>query len=1321
MGQQTLLKALLVRWWLATRETRLGQVPGCARPKRSVTPAVALLLSIGLVVLVRLLCMQSACGAGIGIDGQLVRMDLGTITPNQPAIWSNALQMTLWSSTPWYLSIAGEGPLLATDDTNLPLERLSWALITSDAVAQWSPMSTTPSIVVEDVLPTKSEGENLTIGLRVDPAWSDPPGGPYSTRLHVALTGGTDLIPSYVWPQPAVVGEEVRITYFSGGDITQPDFPVTLAIQDKDALLAHNEVVITTPEQWHTFTWATKGSDLGTYHYRITGPDAVLLAQGTIELLAHTPDAGLCSVTGVVSTTGTPLADVQVRLYDSVYRQVGVTLSNVAGEFAFHELPVGGYHLEVLHPGYLPWQSERFYLDETTTTQHVPIELAANNAMLTEVDFRIVRVISGEQIKGDAAGHVQAGDIVEVAGVVRNTGTRSLHAPVVNVAWPSHIDGLCTTGSSVCSYTLPTLKPGQSAPFQTRGVVQWTQPSDPFLINVDSTQSVKIDAYAWAQNADDSLTPVYAATRYLTLNSRKPSQLAGYLAMQLYWDRNENGQMDPNEEGVGGVELRLSNGERFKTQMDGWAYAPLSDELVSVWLVRSTAAQPISRFTSASALSELLDEDILLYQGVIRPGVVEVVRIGLSSAGTPTQPPPNQLSLLWTPGSLGGWQALGHLRAGGENWQLSLDLPQRFHAAYFTHPASGSKQFHKLSMGQSTTKPYLMWHSQIQTTSSEHKPQNVIDAQAAIGYQEPMLWERFPLLGSGPYQLPTRIKAVDRVVGCYLGEPITFTEQQYTWSPTGTLWLTQPSQTWLSGPQGVRDDYLHQACIKETENVLYVLFLPEVSAGVAYPTLAASFLMQTHPEAIELGGQNDQWRLQWLYPWTQDEDARWRWGFARQKSGSRFAWEVGTFADPGFDLANAWVVALPGSNDGDKLPDETLGPLRGLPLYINVEHGWQGKDWLLHVDYKNLRSWRKRSIKGAWRFQTPIAGDIGLVLYRMSGDVPTQVGAPGLGMDLTLNLQHSFGQWVWQLRQRFPLWLKAAESISEMESTSKPLPSGAFRISWQAIQRQGIEVALQLNTQSLQGALDLFWRWNRDTSVQIAAGMRCQTPVRHVLTRMLGFAGNEKPTTLTLSWTPWLQAGWKSAQYPYGAEVQFSYQGGNLPIARMSWRLGSLWTQIEWSEQKQRVHMWYSGNQKSSYLALQLQYDVDKRLPEAALTGRITWQGLLPYLGDGVTGSINVQWGAYHNDQSELAATSGVLATSIRKQFGMNAVAIGTNWPWHNVRSMADANSIAQQSACAWLLWERRLLQSASYGLWGGLELRYAQGTWAPRWQISLK
>lgn len=1316
----------MVRRYLAARRAGSGLLPGRARPRKSSTPAILLLIGIGLAAFIQLLWTQLGYSAGIGISGELVSIDLGTTVPGRPVIWSNALQLTLWSSAPWYLSIKGGGPLQAADGAQLPLERLSWALITPDAVAQWTPLRDTPQMVAEDALPTEPDGRSLTLGFRVDARWDDRPGGPYGADLHLTMAGGADLIPSYVWPQPAVAGDRVSITYFSGGDFTQPSFPATLTMRDAAGVQVHSEVVMVTAEQWSVFYWDTAGRTPGTYRYQVTGLDAALLAQGSIELLDQAPQAGQCRVRGSVSAEGVRLSGVQVQLYDAAYRQVATVTSDVAGEFTFVALPVGGYHLEVRHPGYLPWQSERFYLAEATETHNAQVELIPNNALSIQADYRIVRTLSGERSAGNGAQGMQPGDIVAVTAIVRNTGTRSLHAPVVEVSWPEGLTGLCeaTVDSSVCVYALPNLAPGESASFQTSGVARWAQAPDPFSFHEPHTHSIQIAAHAWAQNADDTLTLVSAPTRFLTLTSRRPGQTAGYLAVQLYWDRNENGRRDPTEEGIGGVELRLSGGERIKTQSDGWAYTPVADEVVSVWLTAAKHAETIPQFMAADALNQLLQDDVLLYQGVIRPGAAEVVRIGLNGDGMPTQPPGNRLELLWTPGAPASWQALGHLRTGGENWQLTLDMPLRFSAAYFFPLSKGGKQFHQLRAGRNATKPYLIWHGQIQTASTEQVPQNVIDAQLALGTQVPAVWERLPLLGSGPYQLPVRVEAVHQVVGCYLGKQVNLTAQQYDWSPMGTLWLSQSPQEWLPERHAseLQQSAVTNVCANELENVLYVLYLPETTAAEASPALAASMRIHTYPDAVAAGNANDQWQLRWLHPWAQDDSTRWRWGFVRQSSGGRFAWELGTFADPGFSLAETWALAptVPGGA-GDMAPDHALAPLRGLPIYLNVEQTWQGDNWLLQANYQSLRSWRVRTIKAAWRFQTPLVGDIGLTLRRFTGDVPAYVGAAGTGLDFTIQLQHGFGRWSWQWQQRFPLWLSTQAGDSGSEKKGRLQPAGVFRVHWQAEERSGINAALQLNTQNMQGALDVGWRGVTESSRQIAAGMRCQVPLGRILAQMLNPAAGETDGALSLSWTPWLQAGWRSAQNPYGLEVQLSYQGGRLPIARFGLRLGSIRTQWEQSAQTRKWRLWYVGAHGSDFLAAQLEYNTEKEQPEATFTGRIIWQGSIPYLGNDTTGSISLQWGAYRGEQAQVTATSGVLAASVRRQFGANAFALGTNWPWYSARSADDAHAIAQQSWCTWVLWERRLLQKTAFSLWGGLELRYSQGTWAPRWQIALK
>lgn len=808
-----------------------------------------------LVLAVCLLWAANVEAAGVAIEAGQVILDFGTVAPGQPHVLPKAMQFAVRSEALWHLNVRAQGDLLSEQSQSMPIERLSWALAGGEP-PQWQTLSHTDQPVLANQLPTNEQAQTVALDLRLNPAWTDVTGGPFRTNLLVTLVAGTDLVPSYTWPQPYNPGREpLYFTFFVPTDTSA----ICLRIHNGSGSMVaeQNEVV---HSGWVTIGWS--GSTLdgelvapGNYTYSIHSDD-ILLAQGVFEV-AVAPQAVVGQITGYVNASSA-VSGASVFVYDQQRRLVASTLSDDCGGFTFTQLPVGTYWLEVSYPGYITWVSPPLFITKAEPNQHIEVNLTANNALF------VTASISNRS----PSATLQAGDLIEVSGEVRNTGTRSLRWPMLEVAWPAgvqplahEVGGFTTQVDSpplhMQQVQLPDLAPGAKVAYRLLAVVKLSAPAQ-------APASLHLIAHASAVQPDTkALLPVQSPPRMVQIpGGFNRADTSGMLALYIFWDENGDGQVGPNEAPAAYTRFTLSDGQVVTTDSSGW-------------LRCRVPTGPISLYFPGNQT-----EPQVVYAGLVSPNGFLTGQVGLRKESA-TQRAGAVLGGELVAGRL-QWQGAGLLAQNVGNWHLVWQPPGQLVGAKM-----GVNRNHQWSVSIKREQPALKWRTQMADLPQEGRRPATVSVTLGVSGQPAWQKAKWSAAGFGPYNFPTSVADVQRVV-IYIGDRSKeLSLADYTWSPSGQLWLAEPILSLGASMGGSESVWLEALYVPEQNN--------EQASAASYHVDIRATPERTDAEDDHGAALWEEFRLQWQRtPKTCFSTPSWLLTWTREYAGTRLRWQGGS-------------------------------------------------------------------------------------------------------------------------------------------------------------------------------------------------------------------------------------------------------------------------------------------------------------------------------------------------------------------------------------------------------------------------------------------
>jgi hypothetical protein len=1211
---------------------------------------------------------MAAYGAGIGMEGGRVALDLGQVVPGHPVIWPGSSQLSVFADTPWHLSVRAEADLSDREGRCIPADRLSWSLADDAGTwSAWHPLKLQEQQVLADKLPTGSEGRQLALGYRFCGSWDDPLGGPFSTTIQVSLVAGIELVPAYVWPQPYVVGDgALRITYWAGGVAGTPSFPTCLLIRDAQGLLVAEIKGSATPETWVSTEWSGQASDgravaPGSYAYAVVDERGTPLAQGLLQVVDSLATGIHGEVSGEVWADGQQVAGATVMLLTGARRLIGSTVTDSAGEFVFDGLEAGTYVLEVSYPGYLPWTGELFRLDTTKPRHQEAVYLEANNALFV--------VASAHALRGETEPTAQdphrlvPGEVVQVRGHVYNSGTRHLRNVVVKTHWPGSLQPLSGDGFSVSLLRIPELAPGQSVSLRFAAVCGWAATGASTDI-----QTIVVQAQAWAvRGTNDDLELVQSPPRCLPVSVRSDeSTPGGFLAFFAFWDSDGNGRFSPQEAPAAGVRLRVGKELPTTTDQDGW-------------LVQRVVPGPVAVYQPRDA--EGASEHPVL-AATVRSGEVLVFQLALASDGMISLADGQASQAVfgwnhWQGGPL--WQGAGDLVVAQEDWSWRWSLPTRVEVVRHGDQDQGLSEQRWL-VDASISRPLLAWSYSIGGEPAPGGRSDRLSFSSALGRQPAVFRKEWPAEGTGPYQIGVPVHAVHDVKITHGTQVVKLGEAEYTWGPGGQLWLARPPQALvgykLEGPVLIAADYVPGDAQGE---VLGVPILGIVARGRPRCEGPGS-------ELVEEFGLN--WKLP--DPSAEGRHPLWRVSWERRLPDCRFYWEGGSLASPGGDPVGELIEAF----DSPRLQPLPMADSESVwPPYARVEQQQQRGAWLVSTQHERRSLQRRQQVTLSRKLSTAVMGRLGLQLTRWA---EPSVGDGGQA-SLVMQVGQRRGDWQWCLNQRVTL-LEAGSCLPEDEAYDERfgVDGGSLTLSYMNSTVIRPQLGLHVDTRSGKARAEFDQVMSLGSAVQASVGG---------ITHQGGVA-------------PRARLKWRRVDVGLRTLPQEHDPGIQVDVATEGRRWTATWRGVyALPRMVQQLQLCYTKSLGvGSLLSAVLRSKAAQ--PEGTLLWEAdaAWSGEVVRLGVPWQASLQLQCSYSSLGSEEAWASYAAAGGSLRRLLNeRTAVAIGGTWPY-----LVTHHKVERKKEC-WAAFERRLGVWDSQALWGSLELRCGGGQVRPGIHFALR
>lgn len=1285
-----------------------------------------------------------ASSTGISFSGEAVTLNLGEATPQRPLVWPDAIQLVLQSNAPWYLTVKGDNPLSGPDNRQIPLSRLSWSLMENGEAGAWTPVSETEQIVAAGELPTGSGGQSVSIGLRFQPAWSDPPGGPYRSAVHLTLSGGTDLTPSYVFPQPVIAGESATVVFYADGLAGEPDLPVCLEVFSPAGAVVAAINGMASPAGWSTLVWSgteqigeTGQNNVipspGRYRYTVKAGTGRLFAQGAFTVAARQALPAPGVIHGKVEADGQAISGAAVYLYDDTGQLIAANTSSHVGEFQFAALALGAYTVEVRYPGYLVWRSKRIHLDEGQMEHTVVAELSPNNALFVNASIRIISAFHDA-----AAAKAHSGDVVELQGRVRNTGTRTLRMPVLKVHWPAGLwpaNVVADAADQNQMVQLPDLLPGEEYAFRLVAVVGMSaSPAGEGRASLLPEHTyVEVNAHAWADDGSGRLHKVDAPPRFVALDIVRESFITGgQLALYVYWDTDGDKQPDADEPAATGLHLQVAGGMPRGTSSGTSSGSSSRDEVITGpdgWVLLPVHAGPVTLFISDD---ESLDGWRTLYATTMLPGAVNVASIALA----PNKPVGAQHQsgavFSYAPGDQPAWQGAGEVQLYRENWSVGWRPPYQLRAQFSpAETTDGLEQNHAWLLDASVERPKAGWRIVAGEQPSSGVQPAELQVAVAMGEQALERQARFALQGTGPYRLPSPAFSISSVTLQRGACRLVVSDADYTFDPTGMLWLAQPPGNLWANANG--DCRVHTGETDPPGELLISYISADQGTAASEPAWAAS--IRAHPrrdDASSADKLTETFGFSWMQPWHVPEAGIWRLLWERESPGGTFRWEGGTLADPGADpvktVLNSPSAQIPVCGDehialNSSHAADPANPAVWLP-YERVEQSVHQDNWQLLLGHMRAGTNTKDYATVGRVSEGGQQGSITLSRWRWP-----VVGGEGTQLDLTARLTGEHHGWQWRVEQQWPLWQQGGsyQAANQQEHRTgisgdafafDPSPAMAFapatqsgqvRVSWRDPATQAPGFGVWLDTATGKIASEAFWER------QVLPNARVQTAV---VAQETGVSPRA-----VFDWHTGANAG-----KPASLQLMFSAAAAGETAFQSSLRLDR-WL-AGWSitpvsagrEQVTQVGYEFAASPES-YGDVSLRYTKRPLSGTSGLSSQIVWAGPLQWLGVGWSGGAHLHVGAQRITNPELATVTASAGASIRRSFDTVAVSTGVNWPWQSItwhNGVAGTGTVSTRPT-PWVALEKRIAQWADAGIWGGIAVLHTTAGWEPRLQLRLQ
>lgn len=1205
-------------------------------------------------------------GAGIGLEGNRVNLDLGQAVPGQPLIWPGSAQLSVFADTPWHLSIKAETDLHDGMGHSIPVDRLSWSLADdTGAWGTWHPLSQQEQQVLAGKTPTESDGQQLALGYRFCGSWDDPVGGPFTTTIQANLVAGVELVPAYVWPQPYVVGDGgLHITYWAGGLAEGPSFPTRLLVRDTQGLLVAEVTGLATPGAWASIEWSGQAIDgqavePGDYAYVVVDAHGVPLAQGLVQVVHAVTSSIRGTVSGEVWASGERVAGATVTLFTGARRQIGSVTTDSDGRFAFGDLGEGTYLLEVSCPGYLSWSGELFALDPGTPDHREMICLEPNNALFVVASAQALGVDSQSASRG--LHTLVAGEVVQVQGHVYNSGTRHLRNIVVTTHWPSFLQPLSEDGGSVSLLRIPELAPGQSAGLHFSAVCGLP------TAEATGTQNIVVRAEAWAvTSTDDDLELVQSPPRYLGVGVRDDgSRPSGVLAFFAFWDSDGDGRFSPQEAPAVGVHLRVGPELPNTTNQDGW-------------LVQRVHPGPIGIYQPPD---ERGASEHPVLAALVRPGEVLVFRLAVAPDGRirVTDGQASQAILGWSDQQGGSrWQGAGDLAVTRGEWSGRWSLPSRFEVVRHGDHDQGLSEQRWLA-DVSTSRPLLAWGCSANGKPAPGGRSDSLSFSTVLDKQPVVFRREWAANGSGPYHIGVPIHAVHAVQIMRGTQRVHLSEAEYTWSPQGLLWLARPPQAWvgygLEGPARLVVDYT-----------------PLNADGERFSVPSWGITARGRPRCEEPGSVLvEEFGLNWRShdPLAEDRSPLWRVSWERRLPDGKWYWEGGTLASPGKDPAGEL-------SDAYQPPSIQPLPVEGVesvwPPYVRIEGQRQRDAWLVSTGHERRGLWRRQQVTVSRELPVRVTGRWGLQLARWA-----EPSTDGGQASLVMQVKQQSGNWQWRLNQRVTLVeMGSPRPTCEACDEHCGVDDGSLTLSYANDSIISPQFGVHVDTRSGQAWADFDQVLNLGSSVQASVG----------------------GTTHRGGIIPRARVKWRPVEIGLRTLPQEHDSGVQVDVVAEGRAFGAAWRGVYTPPHQTQLLRWCYTRPLGvgSLLSARLQGKVAQPEGTRLWEADVVWTGEMKRLAVPWHVSAQLQFTHSSLDRGHTWASYAAAGGSIRRPFGQKtAVAAGGTWP-----CVATSHQV-QQEKHGWVALERQLAGWSSQALWGSVELHFGTDGVRPGIHFALR
>lgn len=880
-------------------------------------------------------------------------------------------------------------------------------------------------------LPTGSEGRQLVLGYRFAGSWDDPVGGPFSTTLRLSLSAGIDLVPAYVWPQPYIVGEgPLCITYWSGEQGPSQSFTTRLFVRDAQGELVTETTSRATVRTWSSIEWSGHTKDghsvsAGSYSFTIFNEEGTLLAQGVLRVAESAPTDLRGEVSGEVWAADQALPGATVSLLTGSGRLVDSCVTDGDGSFLFQDLAPGTYFLKASCPGYLAWSGKQFFLDEKRPSHRERITLEANNALF--VVASVQRLNSSLVSVSQHHTTLMPGDAVRISGYVYNSGTRPVRDIAVEAHWPACLHPLSDHGDGITRLQIPELAPGQSVSISFAGVCGFASASD------DTPGFIVLTARAWAEREDGAVEMVESPPRFLRVAIEGDgSASGGLLACFVFWDSDGDGRYSSQDAPAAGVRLRVGRGSAAGTNKDGWLIRRVPRGPVGVYHLRDGGfghEHPVLATT-------VYPGEVLVYCLVLSPdGSLRVVDDGRAA----------QATISWSiRGGKPSWQGAGGISVARQDWSWSWSLPARMEVVRHGDDDRGLSE-HRLAVDASDSQPSLVSSHTLHGRPVTEGRRDSISLSAAVGRQTAVRCREWPAAGTGPYDIGMPVQSVHEVSIRNGTQRVVLGEAEYSWSPSGHVWLVRPAQLFV--------DYRQEGPL-----LVAAEYVPADAPGV--PTLGIAIRARPRSEGpgselIEEFGVN--WALSDLT--AKEQQPVWRVTWERRLPDSRFLWEGGTVPSPGADPSEGSVGPVVSPQRGS-VSTETLSVW---PPYGRIEQRVQKGVWWLNAVHERRNLLRMQGVTLGRGFSWFGEGNLGLRFARWAG--PDTVDGGRASLDVELGQHKSV--WQWRLSHSLTL-VETGSAPSEHEDWIGRYDSekASLSLSYVPSSGSGPRVGLHMDTRS---------------------------------------------------------------------------------------------------------------------------------------------------------------------------------------------------------------------------------------------------------------